>query len=146
MTGNREHRDTPGRIRGHADGSFYNRLAKVLGEYMREVMVELAGRGLIRTDEEGHPLVRVIEASAVYGTAQVEVEADMRPMGLASNTPLRATWIPGEGRIHWRMHSAPVCETPCEWSPEDAASRLTPEKLRDAHERFLGHEPPGRGR
>lgn len=146
MTGHREHEEVPGRILGHSAGAFYNRLAKVLGEYMREVLAELAGQGMIRTDEEGNPLVRVVGASAIFGAAQVEVEADMRPIKLASNTPLRATWVPGEGKIHWRMHSAPIFSTPCEWSPEDAASRLTPETLRDAYERFLGHEPPARGR
>src|SRR4051794_2943551 len=141
-----EHDNLPGRIAGHEPGAFYNRLARTLGDYMHEVLTELARQGIVKTDDDGQPVARVCDASAIFGAAQIEVEADLRPIGLASNTPLRAAWVPGEGRIRWRMHSAPITETPCEWSPERAASKLTRVRLKDAYERFLGREPSDRGR
>jgi len=143
MTG---HGDLPGRIVGHEPGAFYNRLAQTLGGYVHEVLAELARQGIVQADAEGQPVAQVCEASAILGTAQIEVEADMRPIGLAARTPLRATWVPGEGQITWRMHSAPLAVTPCEWNPENAAGSLTRERLQAAYQRFLGRPSPGPGR
>ena len=72
---------------------------------MHEVLAELARQGIVQANAEGQPVVRVCEASAILGTAQIEVEADMRPIGLAAATPLRATWVPGDGQINWRISS-----------------------------------------
>jgi hypothetical protein len=140
-----ENERLPGRIVGHESGAFYNRLATALGGYVQEVIAELARQGIVRTDAEGQPVVEVREASAIGGAAQVAVEADMRPIGLSAHTPLRATWEPGQGHITWRMHSAPLVATPCEWNPANAASSLTRDRLQAAYRRFLGREAPGRG-
>jgi putative intracellular protease/amidase len=141
-----EHDYLPGRIVGHEPGAFYNRLAKTLGGYVHEVLAELARQGIVQADAEGQPVVRVCEASAILGAAQIAVEADMRPIGLAEATPLRATWVPGQEQITWRLHSSPLAATPCEWNPENAASSLTSERLQAAYRRYLGREPPSRGR
>ena len=110
------------------------------------MLAELARQGIVQANAEGQPVVRVCEASAILGTAQNAVEADMRPIGFAEGTPLRATWVPGEGHISWRMHSAPLVTTPCEWNAENAASSLTSERLQAAYQRFLGWSAPGPGR
>jgi hypothetical protein len=136
----------PGKIVGHEPGAFYNRLAQTLGGYVRDVVDELARRGMVQTDAAGQPVVQVREASAIEGAAQIAVEADLRPIGLSAHTPLRASWEPGQGHITWRMHSAPITTTPCTWNPENAASSLTSDRLQAAYRRFLGREAPGRGR
>jgi hypothetical protein len=71
-----EHNPLPGQILGHEPGAFYNRLARTLGGYVEEVIAELARQGIVRADAEGQPVVRVCDASAIHGAAQIEVEAD----------------------------------------------------------------------
>src|SRR4051794_19884615 len=101
----------PGRIVGHESGAFYNRLAQTLGGYVRDVLSELARQGIVQADAEGQPVARVCEASAIHGAARIEVETDLRPIGLSAHAPLRATWLPGQEHILWQMHSAPIATT-----------------------------------
>ena len=123
-----EHDYLPGRIVGHEPGAFYNRLAKTLGGYVHEVLAELARQGIVQADAEGQPVVRVCEASAIQGAAQIAVEADMRPIGLAEGTPLRATpAFAGAGSGSQARSISPGGCTPPRWPRRRAnGTRRTP--------------------
>lgn len=130
-------------IRGHASGCFFNRITQTLSGYMQDTLRAMAKEGKVSLDEDGEPKIYAVrDAESFLGAAAIDLEVCMKPIGLLLNTPLRAVYSPGKERLDWFMHSAYITSTPGTWTPEDAASALTVEKLKYANEVFMGNAEP----